>query len=419
MILKGNTWWVFPFTPSIFMTMKSITSKPLIGIFSFVFLYLIALNSFGQQDDLKKFEKAIHKFGTKPMDYVTNRLEKSDLLVFDDGFHSALEPFIFYEDMVKNKVISEKLDFIFIEVFHMDTQDNLDAYFAAPEKDFSLLHEVFQNDYSGYGWPYESYLNLLSVIWDIRQTPSLKNKLQVIAVSPPIYWKAIETRRDYDVFLKTLDSRDYFMYHEINTSMENFKQGKKGVFLTNTRHAYKNIKNKEGETYWNTNTFFNHFNPGRTFSIRFHNLFLSIVEKRVGEPSKNSAEGLENFEFNWVQAANGLWERAFLNNNQLPVGLGLKNNVFGKTPYLGNHALNMQKQTLMSDAYDGLIFLKPVEEMKKSERTAFFITEEFKKELKRRIEILEGEGLSDFLKTNNAGSLEEWIDTFSIISKTK
>lgn len=63
-----------------------------------VFL-LLSGGVFGQHDDLEKFEKAIRKFGTEPMDYVTNRLEKSDLLVFDDGFHSALEPFKFYEDM--------------------------------------------------------------------------------------------------------------------------------------------------------------------------------------------------------------------------------------------------------------------------------------------------------------------------------
>ena len=379
-------------------------------------LLLLLFNTFSveaQSRHEKKLQKDLSKHGKDPTKYVLDKIHKHDLLVFDDGFHHAEEPFLFYEELVRNPEFSKNLDFIFIEVFHTDAQESLDLFFDAPSKEFSILYEVFQHDYSGYGWPYESYINLLSTIWDVKHQIHEISRLKVIAVSPPIYWEAIQSKKDYDRFLKTLDTRDYFMYHTILMQMENFKKGKKGIFLTNTRHAYKIIYNQSGEPYWNTNAFFDHFYPEKTFSIRFHHLFLSVVKKKEVIQEHNTSEGLENFEFSFIQAANGLWEKAFCKNQGLKVGLDFKHTAFGRTPYLGNHSLNIQKNTLMSDAYDGLIFLAPVEKIGKSRRTVFFITESFKLELKRRIEILQGDNLQEFLNASNVTSLGDWINIFA------
>ena len=42
----------------------------------------------------------------------------------------------------------------------------------------------------------------------------------------------------------------------------------------------------------------------------------------------------------------------------MPIAISLKDNVFGKTDYIGNHMLNVADGQTMYDAYDALIFLK-------------------------------------------------------------
>ena len=193
--------------------------------------------------------------GLTPIDFVQKKLKDHDLIIFDDALHSAYEPFEFYIELLETP--GNPIDYVFIEVFGINAQPFLDAYFASETEDRSLLLKVFQDDYAGLGWRYETYYNLLSAIWYINhREPADSKKILVVAIDQPIFWDGLHSREDYDIFQRSLGARDYFMYRIILDQMSGFKKNKKGVFLTNTRHAYKDIKNTEGLPYWNCGTFF-------------------------------------------------------------------------------------------------------------------------------------------------------------------
>lgn len=360
-----------------------------------------------------EYVAVIREQGQDPIKFIQSALKSRDLLIFDDAIHSAQEPFDFYQQLLQDPEIQKSVRYIFIEVFSTADQPRLDAYFNASTRDNNLLSKVFQDDYGGYGWKYQTYLDLLSTIWEINSKLPPEARLQVIGVSQPVYWEAIHTRQDYDLFQDSLSARDYYIYRTIREKMEHFKSGKKGVFLTNTRHAYKHLKNAEGKLHWNTATFFNEWDPGKTLSVRFHNVVLSI-QPATKKAEQRTAQGLEEFDYKWVRLDNGAWDDAFSKAGNRPVAISLNGNTFGLTPYVGNLMLDASPGQTMADVYDAIIFLKPLEELHLSAQFNFIFTPEFKTELKRRILLMEGSHLDAFLKENGCKDIDELIALIAV-----
>lgn len=73
----------------------------------------------------------------------------------------------------------------------------------------------------------------------------------------------------------------------------------------------------------------------------------------------------------------------------------------------------------MADAYDALVFLAPLEELHDSATLGFFYTPEFKAELRRRIRLLQGAHLADFLAGEGVGSLDQLIELLATQEPSK
>jgi len=243
-----------------------------------------------------------------------------------------------------------------------------------------------------------------------RNLPA-ERRFKVIAVGSPTYWSEITTPEDLEQFHKSLASYDHHMYTTILNELDQFRAKKKGVFLTNTRHAYKGIRRKDGQYYWNTATFFEQRHPGKVFSIRLHNVTLSIqAVKSAAAGSAKSAQGMENIEYKFVRMAHGLWDSAFRAEGDRPVAFPIKGNAFGDEPYIGNHQLDALPGQKMQDAYDAVIFLAPLEKLRQTAFVDFIYTPEFKQELKRRYRIMFTEAqLAQRFKENNVRDLDELL----------
>ncbi|MEX0986116.1 MAG: hypothetical protein WD052_01475 [Bacteroidales bacterium] len=100
----------------------------------------------------------------------------------------------------------------------------------------------------------------------------------------------------------------------------------------------------------------------------------------------------------------------FIKNENKPVAIPFRNNLFGQHPYMGNHMSNVLPGQTMYDANDALIFLKPLEETKFSAQTDFFYTDDFKKEVERRIRIIQGPQLDSFLEQNGFETIGDYVE---------
>jgi hypothetical protein len=376
--------------------------KIMISVIAFFLIQFIHIN--GQTAD--DYYRVVSEKGKPPLEFIAENLKSRDLIIFDDALHNALEPFEFYSDLLTSGRCG--VDILFLEIISISSQPYLDAYFDSPVKDSTILLKVFQDDFSGYGLRFRTYLDLLSDIWEYNQGKASEERIRVVGVNQPIYWEGIKSREDYLIFQQSLVARDYFMYRIIADEMKQFSSGIRAIFLTNTRHAYKDIRKGSGEPYWNTGTFFNKWHPGRTLSVRIHNVTLFIESATSGK--RATMQGMEKYTYKWKRMEDGLWDRAFALNGNVPVAIPLVGNVFGRSDYIGNHMLDVIEGQEMQDAYDAVIFLKPLEDLHFSALTDFLYTPSFKKEVARRIEIIEEGNMEEFLKQRNVSDVEEFIE---------
>lgn len=365
----------------------------MIKVKQFFFLTILLLSfvcaQAQQEEKLTPYLNALNEKGEDPIHFVIDKLDQYNLLIFDDALHTAVEPFEFYQDLIKSKDFQKKTKHIFLEAVSVNQQPALDAYFESEKEDVSLLYPAFQNDFSGTGWRYKTYFDLLRTIWETNKVLPVKERFKVIAVNVPTYWSEINTAEDVELFRLSLTGNDYTMYKIILSYMDDFKSNKKGIFLTNTRHAYKCIKNKNGESYWNCGTFFYLYNPGKTYSIHFHNINLFFEGVKEVDPKEpKTTEGLEDVVVKWVRMEKGLWDSAFEKYGNKPVAFDMKDTPFGKAEYIGNHMLNAAQGQTMYDAYDALIFLAPVDKLRQTAMVDYIYTKEFKEELERRVQFL-------------------------------
>ena len=92
-------------------------------------------------------------------------------------------------------------------------------------------------------------------------------------------------------------------------------------------------------------------------------MILNITASK--DPGENaSTEGMDRMVYSWARMDDGAWDAAFARNDNTPVAIPLKGNLFGRHPYMGNHMTNVKPGQSMSDAFDALIFLRPLEETK-------------------------------------------------------
>jgi hypothetical protein len=347
--------------------------------------------------------------GVEPARFVLERLAEADLVLFDDGLHSAVEPFELYVELVRSREFRRAVDFVFLETVALNQQPCLDAYLASGDPDDLL--PAFRNDVSGTGGiGYRTYLDLLSAIRAVNLESPPEERLAVVAVSNPVYWTAMTSAEDVALFQRSLAGRDYDMACQILAHLGEFRSGMKGVFLTNTRHAYTGIRARDGRLFWNTGTFLRQWFPGKTCSIRIHNVTLGI-ERRATEPSgPHSAQGLEDVVYRWRRVDEGRWDRAFAAHGDRPVAISLAGTAFGRAPYLGNHALEAAPGQTMAQAYDALIFLAPLERLRQSAALPGLYAEDFQAELARRYRLLRTpDELAEEMRSADCATVEELV----------
>ena len=199
---------------------------------------------------------ALRERGAPPVDFTIAAFDSVYLVIFDDALHPAVEPFVFYEKLIQDPRFTARPRYVFLEALPMNQQPALDAYLASDPEDRTLLHPAFQDDFSGTGWSLQTYFDLLHAIREVNRSVPVNRRITVVGVASPCSWACIRTSRDLELFRESLDAYDFQMYANIKRNLDDFRSGRLGIFLTNTRHAYTGVRRSDGRYYWNCGTFF-------------------------------------------------------------------------------------------------------------------------------------------------------------------
>ena len=373
----------------------------------------VGLNTVSANDDVTvdSLVAYVKSHGADPLEFSLNALKKHDLIIFDDALHNAVEPFGFYQDLIADKRFSTAATIIFFEIFTMDSQPALDAYLNAKEEDITLLYPAFHLAAFN-GWRYRTYLEIMKSIRHANlNAPVGSPMLRAVGVSPPSYWSEIETPADFKLYDESnFWARDHFMYRAIIAELDAI-EGTKGIFLTNTRHAYTGLRDRAGKLMWNTGTFFSQWQPERTISVRFNAPFLNITKQKKKTEGLATSQGLEKVVYSWSRAHGGMWDRAFAKAGNEPVAVLLKGSPFGQAPYIGNRMLQARSGQTMADVNDAVIHLKPIKNWHQSAIFHQIYTPAFKTEIARRYKAAYSpDELKQFLSKQKMSSLEEFAN---------
>lgn len=343
-----------------------------------------------------------------PLEFVLNKFQRHELLIFDDAMHTAVEPWRFYIELIKSPAFHGQVRNIFLEVLPVNFQPAIDAYLASPVDDPTILYPALQAA-SDLGWAYQSYIDLLQAVRAVNRKLPAGKRLRVIGTDQPSYWPLMQTKRDWELSMVSGEARDYHMFAVTASQLDWFKKGEKGILLTNTRHSYKGIRNARGELYWNAGTFFQQHRPGKTYVVRIHHAALEL-KPRTAPAGVGTREGLERASVRWIRMEDGAWDCAHKSTGYRPLGFDLHGTPFGNAAYVGNHMMDAQAGQTMLDAYDGLIFLAPIESMRSTARADIY-TPAFRKELVRRLRVMHSEDeIAALLESTGAPALDAYVD---------
>ncbi|MEE2692906.1 MAG: hypothetical protein VX640_15335 [Pseudomonadota bacterium] len=351
--------------------------------------------------------------GRDPVDFVLAALESHELVVFDEGLHNAVEPWEFFSRLVADPRFPEKARYVFLEVLPYNQQRHIDAYLDAPKDDPSLLFPAFQNALAT-GWNYQTYYDFLSAARRANQALPAERRIRVIGVGPASYWSEIVSPEDFARYRRDgFAGYDHDMYARVLMHLSGFDGSARGVFLTNTRHAYTGLKKSDGGYFWNATTYFRQWHPGRVYSIRVNAPFLE-VKKAGDEKGPTLGSMAAGVVYGWTRADGGAWDAAFAANGDRPVALSFAETSFGSAPYVGNSMLSAAPGQTMADVNDAVIHLRRLEDWRQTAKNGAMYTPAFRKELKRRLPFAHpGEELAKAMEAEGAKTVDAFIDAIA------
>jgi len=164
---------------------------------------------------MEPYLQVLREHGQTPAQFVVERLKTFDLLIFDDALHTAVEPFEFYQQLIKEPSIQKLAPAIFLEAIPSNKQRHLDEYLAAATDDPRLLYPAFQDDANGMGFPYQTYFDLLQTIRAVNRTLPEAGRFKIYGVGSPTFWKEIDTPRDLEFVAKLFSASPTPEKHEV------------------------------------------------------------------------------------------------------------------------------------------------------------------------------------------------------------
>lgn len=348
--------------------------------------------------------------GQDPVAFVVDALQRAEVVIFDEGLHSAKEPWDFFNRLVADKRFSARARNVFLEVLPYNVQRHLDTYLASPTLKPALLYPALQDSLDT-GWPFQTYADFMSAVWTANQSLPKDQRIRVIGVGPPVHWPSIDSPEEFARYRRDgFAGYDHDMYARIKMHLKEFDGSERGVFLTNTRHAYNGIKKADGSFFWNAGTYFRQWHPGHSISLRINAPFLEV--KAAGtEKGPTLGSMATGTVYGWTRADSGAWDAAFAANGDAAVAIAFDGSSFGQATYVGNHMLTAAPGQTMSDAYDGVIHLKRLEGWHKSGLNGDFYTPAFKRELARRLPIIyPGDQLQKRIKDEGVATTSALIE---------
>ncbi|MBW8035054.1 MAG: erythromycin esterase family protein [Planctomycetes bacterium] len=332
---------------------------------------------------LKPFINFLIADGQNPMTFALNALAENKVLIIGEVHHRPLY-WDFNSSLVANERFSKHAGTIYLEL-PSDKQPLVDKFLASDKCDEELIIDVLRS-FFWMGWPDQAMLDFFTTVWKTNQNLKPKDRLRIVLVDMERPWEKIKKREDWRRY--GVD-RDKYMAKNLLEDINKHPDEKRNrLFLVGVGHTALNFNiSYFGDT------------PQKTAGWHLRQALgedvYAIMQHRCVMTNNGRVDGRLQL---------GLFDSAFEACGKKPIAFSLKEGPFGELTYDGQP--DMQVWSKFRDGFNGYLYLGPLEDEIFSPLIDSFYTDEFVREMDRRVQLMHNKSLKEMLGKKN---IVDWM----------
>lgn len=314
------------------------------------------------------FVKSIHE---SPEEFILGKLKKHRLVI-NGEYHRRKVSWDMLKRLIAMDGFAETTGCIFLEDPSW-RQFTMNEFMESDSLDVEKIYEIFRDSQTT-GWFDRGEMEFLCELWHLNKSLPAERRIAVILTDYQLPYSRLKSGDD----LTRQEDRDTHMAETIFNYLQNSSDRRSSLFLVGCAHAHKHGAPGFNPTMSNGSR-------GLTAGSRLCDLLGGDNVFTIFQHAFSS----DNNGRNKSPIRGGIFDYAFAQNDNRPIGFDLKGTPFGEEPFDGFY----ERKYLISsgsyyDNYDGYLFLHQLENEPKSTPLIEIYTDEFVAELKRRAEIL-------------------------------
>jgi hypothetical protein len=289
----------------------------------------------------------------------------------------------------------------------------MDGFFASQTMNPKIVYGIFSDEQPD-GWFDRGEFEFIAELWKLNRSLPAEKRIRVVLVDYQIPYSEIKTAEELQNYPGQED-RNTHMADVVERTVRSSADRRGNLFIVGYGHAWKSTvpggaSTPRGMTPAPT--------AGAQLAARFpRDEVFSIFQHSPRMTNIGGKGGL---------LRDGVFDRAFAESGDKPIGFPLAGSPFGAEPFEADMSVMFDPRAgSFADNFDGYVFFGPLAEEEGDNYLYEIIDEDFVREIKRRIEVfgLDGwygglkddelipERMIDLLKSDSEGK-KRWAGSF-------
>ena len=287
-----------------------------------------------------------------PDDYLISKFKDADIVLLAED-HGVKENLDFVKKMIP-KLYANGIYMLGMEFGAYEDQKQLDSLINAPRYNENLARQLMFNYNTR--WAIVEYMNLYKAAWEWNHSlPEQAKKFRVLNISYRYNWEKFEGARTPENMKQVFPLGNTEDFRCTLLEREVLSVHAKILVLTGTIHVFTSYRFP----------YYDYTSPG---FVRYENRFLgNLLYDKYG--NKVVSVALHQPFFNYpnqqptlISPAAGKLELIMEKSQNNPIGFDLKGSHIGELHDYSYYSMG-HKDFILSDLFDGYIFLKPIKEL--------------------------------------------------------
>lgn len=329
--------------------------------------------------DTKPFVDYLKRQTLSPEEFVLQQIA-THRLVINGEYHRRKVSWDMLRRLIAQPDFSSVCGTIFMELPSRE-QPTMDMFMETDKLKGELIMDIFRNEQIN-GWWDKGEYDFICDVWQINKHLPQEKRINIRLVDFQIPYSQIQTVEEFRAATDAAENRNTHMADVVEQYINTKTDTRGSLFLVGCGHAYKSsmagFASAGGDGKEN-------MTAGAQLAQRLGTKNVFTVFQHV-MPCDNSGGHRSHIR-------GGIFDQAFAENGNSPVGFLLEDSPFGKEPFDGIYDIKYKNGTgAYQDNFDGYLFLCPLSEEPRSEPLLDVFSDQFVAEIQRRSAYMDWEG---------------------------